>query len=530
LIELVLTREDANSESALLVEWLAGDRTEVKKGQPVCVIETSKSAIEIESPGDGTLCRFAETGAEVELGGKIAIVAESADELAEIDRLRDTAPAAVKPSEHSKATRKAVELAAEHGVDLATISKSGFITVEDVEAVLAQREAEERGEDDDSTSLYGVSTASVSLPASFRIEPTAGTLAADFFARLRTDPETVRALPAQERLALYREHGAQIGAGVQLGEQSLIVAPRIVLDDGVDVGDSSTIRCDEVVSIGALTKFGPRFQLQCRRAFIGSGGYFADDVLIGGGGVGDPQALFVIGDLAFVGAEAFINPCRPVIIGREVFVTMRSVLVTHNVGHSLLEGFENRFAPIVLEDRAQIGIGAVVYAGVRVGKESIVGSNSYVVSDIPPGKLAIGVPARVAGEATRTLSSERRADLAERMFGELRELVALRGHDVVEVDEQGLRGFAISYAGQTAHVLFTERIDSSFQPPKIDGETVVLTLALEGAAPADCSVLDLIARRVHGSGGVALDSVREFCRKRGIRFEPGPWRYSGGFI
>jgi hypothetical protein len=35
---------------------------------------------------------------------------------------------------------------------------------------------------------------------------------------------------------------------------------------------------------------------------------------------------------------------------------------------------------------------------------------------------------------------------------------------------------------------------------------------------------------VHGSGGVVLDSVREFCRKRGIRFEPGPWRYREGLV
>ena len=31
---------------------------------------------------------------------------------------------------------------------------------------------------------------------------------------------------------------------------------------------------------------------------------------------------------------------------------MRSLIVTHNIGHSVLEGFENRFAPVVLEDRA----------------------------------------------------------------------------------------------------------------------------------------------------------------------------------
>ena len=65
---------------------------------------------------------------------------------------------------------------------------------------------------------------------------------------------------------------------------------------------------------------------------------------------------------------------------------------------------------------------------------------------------------------------------------------------------------------------------------------VVLTLELETEdVPEGIAVLDLLGRRVHGrrvhgSGGVVLDSVSEFCRKRGIRLEPGPWRYSGGLV
>jgi hypothetical protein len=66
--------------------------------------------------------------------------------------------------------------------------------------------------------------------------------------------------------------------------------------------------------------------------------------------------------------------------------------------------------------------------------------------------------------------------------------------------------------------------------PVGDGETVVLTLGASGETPAGCVVLDLLARRVHGDGGVLTDSVREYCRKRGIRFEPGPWRYGGGLV
>jgi hypothetical protein len=60
---------------------------------------------------------------------------------------------------------------------------------------------------------------------------------------------------------------------------------------------------------------------------------------------------------------------------------------------------------------------------------------------------------------------------------------------------------------------------------------VVLTLEIEGEVAENACVLDLLGRRQHGSAdGALVDSVREFCRKRGIRFEPGPWRYGGGLV
>ena len=55
MLEIVLTREDANTEFALLSEWLVEDRAEVAEGQPVCVVETTKATVEVEAPGAGTI-------------------------------------------------------------------------------------------------------------------------------------------------------------------------------------------------------------------------------------------------------------------------------------------------------------------------------------------------------------------------------------------------------------------------------------------------------------------------------------------
>jgi acetyltransferase-like isoleucine patch superfamily enzyme len=522
----VLTREDANSESALLAEWLVDDGARVRRGTPVCVVETSKASIEIEAPAAGALVWLVEEGVEVELGTAIAIVAADDEETAAAVARRDSQPAEEPEPVVRNATKKAVRLAERHGIDLAEIDKTGFITAEDVEALAGAGEEEEPAGLD--TVLAGLSTDGVTLPALFALDESAGALDEGFLAALRADREAFGALSSDEKCEAYRRAGARIGEGVQLGRGTVLVAPRLVVEDGVRIEDGGSVDCAEVLAVGALSRFGPSLRLACRRAFVGSGVWAGSGLVIGGGGHRDPWATFVLGDDAFLGDEAYVNVCRPVLVGAETFVTMRSMLVTHNIGHSLLEGFENRFAGVVVEDRAQVGLGAVVYAGSRIGREAIVASNSYVVSDVPPGRLAIGVPARVAGTARRDVPRRRQVELAAQMLEELAELLELRG--VAQRSLAGAHGFELAGPEGPGRVLFVETLGADDVEAGA-GETVVLTLELAGEPPAGCAVLDLLARRVHGGGGgVLLHSVREFCRKRGIRFQPGPWRYTGGLV
>jgi acetyltransferase-like isoleucine patch superfamily enzyme len=530
VIEIILTREDANTEAALLSEWLVGDREPVEKGHPVCVVETSKASIEIEAPASGLLAHLYGAGDEVELGEAIAVVADNEELLDEY--LRGREPSAARPATEpapagGRATKRALELAARHGIDVEAIATDGFITAADVEAAVA---AASRGAGPTDVVLAGVSTAGVTLPDSFDPDGSAGTLDAPFLESLLERPEDVASLTSEEKCAIYQEHGAEIGAGVVLGEGSVLVAPRVLIGDGSHIGAGALVRCEEVFAVGALSHFGPGLEVGCRRAFLGSNIHAGRSVRFGGGGHRDPWATLVVGDLAFLGDEIFVNVCRPVLLGRETYVTQRSMIVTHNIGHSVLEGFENRFAPVVLEDRAQLGLGAIVYAGCRIGREAIVASGSYVVSDIPAGRLAIGVPAKPAGAASHGIPLARQRELAARMVTDLAELLELRGH-AVSAAEDGAGGFLVDADGTPARVLFVERVGPDFVWPAGPGETVVLTLESRlDDVPEGRAVLDLLARHVHGSGGMALDSVREFCRKRGIRFEPGPWRYGGGLI
>ncbi len=516
MLEIVLTREDANTEYALLAEWLVGDRTEVAVGQPVCVVETTKATVEVESPGAGTLVQLYGEDVEVELGKTIAYVAETAEELASLDAKTEEKSVPKPAAGDRKATRKAVELAELHGIDLAAIDKRGFITEKDVEAVLAAQKA--AAAPAAAPILAGVSTEGVSLPATFDPDGTSGVLEPSYHELLLREEAEFRALSPAAKVERLREYGAVVGEDVVLGEGSYVAAPRIVISDAVRLGPRATVVCEESFAVGSLTQFGADLELRCRHAFLGAGIWGGRSVRIGGGGHRDPWATLAIGDLAFVGDEAFVNVCRPVLIGREVFLTMRSLIVTHNIGHSILEGFENRFAPVVLEDRSQVGLGAVLYAGARIGAEAIVASNSYVVGEIPAGAFAIGVPAKATGSSSHKLSEARRVDLARRFVDDLHELLALRGHEVSAIEDDG-------FEVEGTRVVFVQSYRGGVEAP-----AVVLALDVRGEVPDGVAVLDLLGRRVHGSGGVVLDSVREFCRKRGIKFEPGPWSYPGGLV
>ena len=48
-----------------------------------------------------------------------------------------------------------------------------------------------------------------------------------------------------------------------------------------------------------------------------------------------------------------------------------------------------------IEDRVDIGCGAVILGSITVGHDSVIGANAVVLKDVPPHSVAAGVPAKV---------------------------------------------------------------------------------------------------------------------------------------
>ncbi|WP_008557455.1 acyltransferase [Bradyrhizobium sp. CCGE-LA001] len=67
----------------------------------------------------------------------------------------------------------------------------------------------------------------------------------------------------------------------------------------------------------------------------------------------------------------------------------------HTVKRSISLGREPiEYAPTRIGDGVYIGPNSVIQMGVTIGNHAIIGSNSFVNGDIPPGAKAFGCPAR----------------------------------------------------------------------------------------------------------------------------------------
>ena len=105
-------------------------------------------------------------------------------------------------------------------------------------------------------------------------------------------------------------------------------------------------------------------------------------------------------DYVHIGAVESISIGNSVLIASKVFITDHDHGCYGNGGihsdPSIVPGKRLLSAsPVVIEDDVWIGESVSVLAGVRIGKGSIIGTQSTVTRDIPPYCIAVGSPARV---------------------------------------------------------------------------------------------------------------------------------------
>jgi acetyltransferase-like isoleucine patch superfamily enzyme len=85
----------------------------------------------------------------------------------------------------------------------------------------------------------------------------------------------------------------------------------------------------------------------------------------------------------------------PIMIGERVILSYGVMVLTRGMELSVFPAeWRHASAPVVIEDGAWIGAGAVVLPGITVGQGAVVAAGAVVTQNVAPRTMVAGVPAR----------------------------------------------------------------------------------------------------------------------------------------
>jgi acetyltransferase-like isoleucine patch superfamily enzyme len=111
------------------------------------------------------------------------------------------------------------------------------------------------------------------------------------------------------------------------------------------------------------------------------------------------EGLVEIGDKTVLGQDCTISAYKRVRIGEQCVIADRAMFIDFDHGVVEVErpirsqGIYKR--DVEVGSNVWIGYGACILRGVRVGDNSIIGTNSVVTKDVPANAVVAGIPARI---------------------------------------------------------------------------------------------------------------------------------------
>lgn len=135
--------------------------------------------------------------------------------------------------------------------------------------------------------------------------------------------------------------------------------------------------------------FGPAF------VHLGQSVYVGHDVFMRA----YPEGMLTVGDGCWIGPGCFINSFGGVSLGKRVGLgpgvkILSSVHRGDDPGRAIIDT-PLESAKVVVEDGADVGAGAILLPGSRVGAGAQVGAGAVVTGEVAAGTVVAGVPARL---------------------------------------------------------------------------------------------------------------------------------------
>jgi acetyltransferase-like isoleucine patch superfamily enzyme len=318
----------------------------------------------------------------------------------------------------------------------------------------------------------------------------------------------------------YASEGVLIQEGVKWGEGVRIHARRLYIARDVQLGDDVYLKADTVY-IGSHTRINRGTSLVSGEILIEDGVLFADGVTADlSGGVTESSRL-IVGAASLICAGVYLNTSSEILIERESAVSPGAMLFTHSFWQSVLDGYSAMFKPVRVNENAWIGAGCQVLPGVTVGSGSVVLSNSTVVNNVPPHCLVGGVPAKVMRKGIRkSFSQGEKTKIIRDLMVEFAGYLRFKNCQVEMSPECDLIRVAMPDSVVRSIIIITSENMVELED---DENAIYLTYGVGIDAKSGQSVFDMEKRCFTGAEDRLTHELRNYLRRRGIRFLPYAW-------
>jgi UDP-3-O-[3-hydroxymyristoyl] glucosamine N-acyltransferase len=99
------------------------------------------------------------------------------------------------------------------------------------------------------------------------------------------------------------------------------------------------------------------------------------------------------------GSGIMVLAAKKIIVGNNVLIGSHTMIIDTDFHHADPgKRYENEnipARPIIIEDNVFIGTNCMILKGVTIGKNSVIGANSVVITSIPENSIAIGNPCKI---------------------------------------------------------------------------------------------------------------------------------------
>ena len=346
---------NANENEVDVVDVCVRDGSEVRSGDLLFVLESTKATLDVEAPCSGYVRRLSvEKGRRARVNSLLCVLTAGPDEPITISE----APID-SPEGPFRITRKAQELAERHHLDVSSLGLTGIIKESDVARLLQAQ------------------------PMSTEVSPRKQE-------RLQVPPG------GGDAVVVY---GASGHARVLIDLMRLAgeLFPVAVLDDGPSgeqvlgvpvIGSSSMLpqlKADgierAVLGIGSVQNHKARAKLYDRLVAAG----FNVPNLVHPRAAIEPSVVMGIGNQLFAGA----------VVGSAAKLGDNTIINSGTiVSHDCVIGSHTHLAPgailaggVEVGENTLVGMGVTVYLGVRIGSNVVIANGSHVMKDVPDGSV-----------------------------------------------------------------------------------------------------------------------------------------------